>query len=92
MKLVKQLWHSLTNLSKTDHYPLIVMHSNKQILIEQIEELLSFSTKKIAIRGDLGIIEVHGENLYILLMHQDEIMLHGTITEIQFFPEKREDI
>ena len=65
------------------------MYSNKQIVIEQVEELLSFTSDKIIVECKLGTIEAYGNDLFIYLMQKDEIVLHGTINEVQFFPEKR---
>lgn len=89
MKIIKDIWHSLTRLSEEEQYPIILMYGNKQIVIERVEELISFTENKISVLSQLGLIEAHGEDLLILMMQQDEIVIQGTITEVQFSPEHR---
>lgn len=92
MKFIKHLWKSLTHLSPEEHYPIIMMYGNKQIVIEQVEELISFTNNKISVLSQLGKIEAYGEDLLIVIMQQDEIVIQGTINEVQFSPEERRNV
>lgn len=88
MRLVHQLWNSLTDFSIVEHNPLIVIYKNKRIIIEDIEQLLSFNHHEILIKSRLGKIEVYGEQLFITFMRQNEIALEGVITKIYFSQEE----
>lgn len=68
------------------------MYGNKQIVIEQVEELISFTNNKISVLSQLGKIEAYGEDLLIVMMQQDEIVIQGTINEVQFSPEERRNV
>lgn len=91
MKLVQQLWQSLTELSTNDDEPIIVMHHNERIMIEQTKALLSFTKNKIVIAYRLGTIEISGDNLLISFMYEDEIIVSGSIAHIEFSPEERRE-
>lgn len=89
MKKFKELLNTLTHPSPEPTYPLIAMYSNKEIVIEQVDELLSFSQNNISFYCHFGTVEAKGENLYILLMKQHELVIHGTITEVKFYPNEK---
>jgi len=88
MERIKNLFNSLTQLAAEEQTPLFIMYSNKHIIFEQIEELLSFSNRRITLQSKLGIIEINGENLTISLLQQEEMSLSGRIYQVQFLNEK----
>ncbi|HZW68532.1 MAG TPA: YabP/YqfC family sporulation protein [Pseudogracilibacillus sp.] len=88
MERIKDLFNSLTQLAAEEQTPLFIMYSNKHIIFEQIEELLSFSNRRITLQSKLGIIEINGENLTISLLQQEEMSLSGRIYQVQFLNEK----
>lgn len=89
MKRLKKIFYSLTHPSPEQTYPLIAMYSNQRIVIEQVDDLISFSQTKISFLCQLGTIEAIGENLYILTMKQNELVIEGMIHEVKFFPKQK---
>lgn len=89
MKLVKKLWNNLSHPSPNQPIPYIVMQSNKEIIIEYVDELLSFSDKIISIYCHLGTVEINGNHLTILLMKESELVIQGDISSVNFYPDER---
>lgn len=86
MRIVKNLWNSLTNLSEQENTSTIIIQGNERINIGEVKHLLIFTEDQITIKSELGFIELHGNDLSILFMNLDEIVVEGTINEIKFSP------
>lgn len=89
MNLLKKFWNSLSHPSPNQSFPLIVMRSNQEIMIEFIDELLSFTNNTISVYCQFGTVEIHGENLAIVVMNQSELVINGDISDVKFFHDER---
>lgn len=89
MKLVKKFWNSLSHPSPNQPFPFIVMQNNQEIIIEHVDELLSFTDNTISIYSSFGTVEINGEHLTILVMKQSELVIKGHISTINFYRDER---
>ncbi|NLI67446.1 MAG: hypothetical protein GX374_02250 [Bacilli bacterium] len=89
MKYVKKFWNHLYHPTPNEPIPFIIMQSNREIIIEHVDELLSFSDQMISLYCQSGTVEVHGKQLAILLMKKSELVISGHIMAIKFYPGER---
>lgn len=90
MNGMNRFFHMMTNLSTSEEEALLILKENKQVIIEQIEHLLSYTSSEITLQTIKGKIEVIGENLFIFLLHGDQVVVQGTVYTINLSNEKEE--
>lgn len=90
MNGMNRFFHMMTNLSTSEEEALLILKENKQVIIEQIEHLLSYTSSEITLQTIKGKIEVIGENLFIFLLHGDQVVVQGTVYTINVSNEKEE--
>lgn len=64
--------------------PRILMTSNEDIRIENYKSILEYEPDKITLMTKEFIIEIHGKNLNISIITDDEISICGTVLAINF--------
>ncbi len=64
--------------------PRILMTSNEDVRIENYKSILEYENEKITLMAKEFIIELHGKNLNITIITDDEISICGTVLSINF--------
>ncbi len=64
--------------------PRILMTSNSEIRIENYKSILEYESNKITLMSKDLIIEIHGDELNINIITDDEISICGTILAVNF--------
>lgn len=68
--------------------PRILMTSNNEIRIENYKSILEYENTKITLMSKELIIEIHGENLNINIITDDEISVCGTVLAVNFIKSR----
>jgi len=64
--------------------PVITITGQNHILIEQHYKILYFSNTEIKLTTKIGTIQIIGQALMIKMMYPQELLLEGTIKEINY--------
>lgn len=64
--------------------PVITITRGQQILIEQHYKLLHFSEDEIILQFKTGNMKLIGEEFFIKMMYENEIVLEGNVKQITF--------
>lgn len=59
-----------------------------QIMIEQYEEVLQVTSNEIKLRLPKRFLSIHGEELKVLALSQDEVLVEGKLEGLMFQYEK----
>ena len=78
MRLINKLDRYLEN----KNYEIIIKENSINII--NFKEIIDFSMNKISLKCDDKIINVEGKNLIISKMIDDELLITGNITNIEF--------
>ena len=64
------------------HFQVLII--NNMIDILNYTDIVSFSDTKIILKHSQGIIEINGHNLIIAKLLDDELLIKGSLTNIEF--------
>ncbi len=70
-------------------HPVITMHGNSRICIENYQRLLTFSPTRMQISTAFGLLVICGSTLSIACFSPSEIIIAGKILALQFPGEER---
>lgn len=65
-------------------FPKIVLTGNKEIIIENFNNLIEYTTQKIRMNTKCGILTIDGIELEVSKMTADYITIKGTIIQVGF--------
>lgn len=65
-------------------YPKVSLIGNRQLTIENYKGIIEYSSDKIRINTEKGLIKIIGQNLEINTVTTEEIYISGYINNIEF--------
>ena len=64
--------------------PRLTMLGNKQLLVENHKGIIEYTASFVRIKLSQGVILVHGDNLLLGNLQAEQILVEGSIREIQY--------
>lgn len=64
--------------------PKITMLGNGQIVIENYKGIIEYDSEKIRINTAMGLIKIFGQNLEINTVTNEEILITGKVSNVEF--------